>query len=505
MQNKLISFVFFPILGLSFASCSQSPQVVPHDHVKKSNTFESEKDHSLKSDEKKDINNETADKDFQGHENTDPKLEQHEDGLNDPLKGTSSSSPTRNLKKNSNLLEEKYCTEDADLRSLHEKAPGQVSFDYLAENSLKGNLNFKNSMIAGLSGLFYDESSHDLYVLSDDYGDPSRYDYYVFAGQNVSRYYTFNLSIEENQKTHDVNFNLSPKDVFFFQDKKGYHYKNGSIDPEAIALLPNKNILIASEQDPFYYISYYIFGMNLGTLTPKILEFTPNGQLVSDFTLPSRYIPKDWETTGITPNKGFEGLTVVNPDDDRYFAVMTEVPLQQDTKNGADYNRFALYKRENGDIVLQDEYSYKMSELPKDITEGASKVSTGISEILSIGDNNYLALERSYVRYKKELNKAPQSVNRVYQFYVDPKSTTNTCRLETLPKDLTPLKKRLVLDLNKVPYKGKVLDFQYNFEGMTVGPKVDGHKTLLIVSDNNFEKETPSQFLLFKMNQEDQN
>ena len=420
------------------------------------------------------------------------------------LRGTSVHSPSVDFNKNSkNLVEEKYCTEDPELRRLHENAPSPLHFDYLAQKSLKGNLDFRNSTIGGLSGLSYDESSRDLYVVTDDYGDPSRFQVpYIYAGQNVSRYYTFHLAIEDNPKTNGKDLNLSPKDLFFFQDKKGSYYSNGSIDPEAIALLPNKNILIASEQDPFYYISYYNFGLDLGTLTPKILEFTPNGHLVKDYTLPNRYIPKDWDSYGITPNKGFEGLTVVNPDDERYFAVMTEVPLLQDTKNGADYNRFALYKSDNGEIVLQDEYSYKMSELPKAITEGAIKVSTGVSEILSLGDNNYIALERSYVRYKKELKKAPQSINRVYQFYVEPKTTTNTCKLDVLPKELTPLKKRLVLDLNHVPYKGKSLDFQYNFEGMTVGSELDGHKTLLIVSDNNFDKKIPSQFLLFKITHE---
>ncbi|MDB9496553.1 esterase-like activity of phytase family protein, partial [Spirulina subsalsa CS-330] len=59
---------------------------------------------------------------------------------------------------------------------------------------------------------------------------------------------------------------------------------------------------------------------------------------------------------------------------------------------------------------------------------------------------------------------------------------------------VTPLKKRLLLDLSTLPIP---LD---NLEGMTLGPRLaDGSSLLVLVSDNNFSAEQVTQFLFFRL------
>ena len=59
---------------------------------------------------------------------------------------------------------------------------------------------------------------------------------------------------------------------------------------------------------------------------------------------------------------------------------------------------------------------------------------------------------------------------------------------------IAPIRKRLLLDLAS-------LDIQLdNLEGMTLGPQLpDGDRSLLLVSDDNFDPNQVTQFLLFRL------
>ena len=59
----------------------------------------------------------------------------------------------------------------------------------------------------------------------------------------------------------------------------------------------------------------------------------------------------------------------------------------------------------------------------------------------------------------------------------------------------TPVAKRLLLDLDKAN-----IGYVDNIEGISWGPKLsDGNDTLILVSDNNFNKSQITQFLAFEV------
>ena len=59
----------------------------------------------------------------------------------------------------------------------------------------------------------------------------------------------------------------------------------------------------------------------------------------------------------------------------------------------------------------------------------------------------------------------------------------------------TPATKRLVLNLNELG-----LPKVDNIEGLSFGPKLpNGHDSLVLVSDNNFNKDQITQFLVFEV------
>jgi hypothetical protein len=112
----------------------------------------------------------------------------------------------------------------------------------------------------------------------------------------------------------------------------------------------------------------------------------------------------------------------------------------------------------------------------------------GLVEILALPKEGYfLSLERT------------QGIAGfgVKLFQVVNANATDTSRIESLAgniENLQPLAKKLLQDLGEL---GIELD---NQEGMTLGPRLrDGSQSLLLVSDDNFQKSQVNQFLLFRL------
>jgi hypothetical protein len=67
--------------------------------------------------------------------------------------------------------------------------------------------------------------------------------------------------------------------------------------------------------------------------------------------------------------------------------------------------------------------------------------------------------------------------------------------------DYRPMTKQLVLDLSKLPELGSpALSKLDNIEGLSFGPDLaNGHHSLVLVSDNNFNLHQVTQFLAFEV------
>ena len=114
----------------------------------------------------------------------------------------------------------------------------------------------------------------------------------------------------------------------------------------------------------------------------------------------------------------------------------------------------------------------------------------GISDLLSLPQEGYLlSLERTFGLRGYGV--------KIYQLVMaNASDISNQKSLAGEINNITPIRKKLVLDLQKLGIK---LD---NLEGLTFGPRLaDGSQSLIMVSDNNFAKDgkQKNQFLLFKL------
>ena len=121
------------------------------------------------------------------------------------------------------------------------------------------------------------------------------------------------------------------------------------------------------------------------------------------------------------------------------------------------------------------------------IPENAYKVN-GIPDILYIGNNKMLVIERSF--------STGNMACTIKVFETDLTHASNIINNKGMKtdKNFTPATKKLLFNFDDL---GTYID---NVEGVTFGPILpNGHKTLLFVVDNNFSVLEKTQFFLFEV------
>ena len=347
-----------------------------------------------------------------------------------------------------------------------------LSLDFLGEYKLP-KTDFLATPVGGLSAIAYDRRGDRFIAVSDD---PSQ-----FA---PARFYTFKIAFTTTEKIDKIQ-KIDIESVTFLTDKEGQTYPKGSISPKGIALTPEQTAFISGSS---------VAG---DQITPFIQEFKlESGQMLQSLSIPERYLPDPVEqkerTKGIEQTSGFESLTfnptgtIPSSGEPINLFTATESALVQDrdlpsSEKGAK-SRVLHYLVGYGSPVLIAEYFYLL-----DPTVGNAN---GLVELISVDrGGHFLSLERS--REGSGFNE------KIFQITTG--GATDTSRIDSLKgeiRNINPVKKKLLLDLKE---QGIPLD---NLQGMTLGPRLsDGTQSLLLVSDNNFDAQQPTQFLLFRLSQ----
>ena len=327
---------------------------------------------------------------------------------------------------------------------------------------------FKDTLIGGLSAIAYNRQQDLFYVLSDDRGKRS-----------PARFYSFKLGVKKTDDGQIKIASFEPKEVTLLLDEQGQEYGKGKIDPEGLAISPRNTIFISSEGNPSKGIE------------PFIGEFTlETGHKLSDLRLPQRYLGDDQsQPQGIQENLAFESLTINRtglPEDPfRLFTATESALLQDESFEGEEQARvrFLHYViNPVGNPVLLAEHLYLLEPAP------VEAIANGLTELLALKKEGYfLSLERTYG--------FTGAGAKIFQVVIgNATDTTNIASLKGNIAQVQPLKKQLLFDLQDL---GIYLD---NFEGMTMGPRLpDGSRSLLLISDDNFNDEQISQLFLFRL------
>jgi len=348
---------------------------------------------------------------------------------------------------------------------------GHLSF--IGEQRISNDALFKGTPVGGLSGMDYNPLTNQWIMISDDRSNlaPARF----YSGQLNYDSRKFN-----SVKLTDVTLLKQPDGTTYPNLTEYSTHQTGVVpDLESVRFDPRSgNIWYTSEGDRSL------------RLVPFIRQAQPNGDYLSSLQIPNQFNIGLNPDTGFRNNLALEGSSF-SPNGEFYFASM-EAPLYQDgnipTVDAGGYSRITKYDRQ-GHILA--EYAYPVSPIPAQPGKGKS-ADNGVSEMLAVNNHELLILERSGVQAD---DGSYSNYIRIYK--VDTRQATDVSKLDSLQSgNFKPVSKQLVLNLNTLHLPK--LD---NVEGMSWGPKLEnGHDSLVLVSDNNFNPTEVTQFLAFDVN-----
>ncbi|MDF0556792.1 esterase-like activity of phytase family protein [Kamptonema sp. UHCC 0994] len=351
-----------------------------------------------------------------------------------------------------------------------------LSIDFLSEYQLP-KIDFDSVPVGGLSGIAYDgkgtatpnDPAFRFYAISDD---PSEY--------GDARFYTLKLNLAAADSVKNNINKVTVEGVTYLVGEDGKTFSKDSINPEGIAISPRKSVFVASE------------GVTHIGIPPFVREFDlKTGKMRGSLPIPERYIPDttdEKQARGVVDNLGFESLTI-DPESLSFdgldpFRIFTaiEAPLVQDSDPEQAKNLRLLH------YVIVDKTAQLVSENFYQLDPAPLTILNGLTELVAVGKGgHFLSLERSFGLSGYGA--------KIFQLALG--GATDTSRIYSLKGNVTtaePIKKKLLLDLKDL---GIPL---YNLEGMTLGPRLsDGSQSLVLVSDDNFDEEQKTQFILFRL------
>lgn len=333
------------------------------------------------------------------------------------------------------------------------------------------DFSFKGTTVGGLSGIDYDAGSNVFYTVCDDRSD-----------RQPARFYRFSVSFSE-KKIDTVLFQeaislLQPDGTTYPSIKQN---PANTPDPEAIRFNPKtKELVWTSEGERILNAKDTILQ------DPAIHFITTAGKYLRSISLPAglqmQQTPNGPRRNGVLEGASFSSdykTLYVSLEEPRY-----EDGPQADLIPNEAWVRIYAFNSSNGKNTAQ--YAYKLDPVAHAPNPPGSFMVNGIPDILYLGNQKMLVMERSF-----STGRIPCTIKI---FEVDLREAADIQNVPSLKNQPPPkpLQKKLVLNLDQL---GIYTD---NIEGMCLGPKLaNGKRTLWMIADNNFAKEEKTQLLLF--------
>jgi len=247
-------------------------------------------------------------------------------------------------------------------------------------------------------------------------------------------------------------------------------------DLEAIAALPNGDFVLSEEG--------HIVADTKEVWQPALLQMNHDGIVTGVINFPKQFQISGDNKTGLRDNQGFEGLAVTPGG--RLIAGL-EQPLIEDGMTTFDRpgaGRLIEFVPSGSTFKPGHQWRYMISPTPRveGFEETCSDGENGLVELLGLSETRLISMERACLMSK------------------DRQFVANAIQLFSVELVGGEARKQLLMDFKDLePRLRSVLPRLENFEAMTFGPIVNGMKTLLIGSDDNFRATQKTSFLLFGM------
>jgi hypothetical protein len=350
-----------------------------------------------------------------------------------------------------------------------------TGFEYIGQQIIPNGLKFGNTTVGGLSSIDYDSAEKRYFVLSDD--------------RSKSRFYTLKLDLDKFDRSGEAGMaGVRIEAVTTLRSQDGGIYSKNKADPEGLRLSPDRKTLYWSDEGKRSYF---------GFRDPAVTEATLGGNFVRELSIPNHFKPKGSASgessgdSGIYDNLSLESLAVTPSGKTLWTAA--ENGLTQDSRN-ADLKHGSLTRLLSFNIAsgkAGSEYIYEIEPVALPPLLPGLFATNGLSDMLAIGEKQFIMLERSFAIGAATPGTRPSGVT-IRLFYADASRATDVSSMPSIAgKDIRKVEKTLLLDLSSLLNDDATPLVADNIEGLTFGPCYKGKPTLILVSDNNF---SPMQF-----------
>jgi hypothetical protein len=341
-----------------------------------------------------------------------------------------------------------------------------IELRFIGEQTIPHRAELAGSTFGGISGIDYDETRNLFYLLSDD------------RSQNgASRFYTARLPLSANA--------LGKPEILSsvaIKRADGQPHGDAKTDPQNV--LDPEAIRYRKASDTLLWTSEGDKRLNL---SPFVREMKLDGTFIRELPTLPMFAMKS-ENKGPRDNATFEGMTISS--DGKTFWVAMEAPLFEDgaapsIASGGAPLRITQHDIATGKAVRQ--VAYQADAIPHRPIPPTGYADNGVPEILMFDRDRMLVLERSFT----------QGIGNSIRIYViDTRDAAEVLNTFPLPQNTTlAVKKTLVLNFDALNLMK--LD---NSEAMSFGPRLpNGNRTLIVVSDDNFNQRQINQFLAFEI------
>ncbi|MEV6277867.1 esterase-like activity of phytase family protein [Nocardia sp. NPDC051832] len=320
----------------------------------------------------------------------------------------------------------------------------------LGERVVPFGFDFHGTTVGGLSGIDALPQAGTYVLISDDR-----------SALQPARFYTARIAVD-GTGIGPIEFTGTRP----LLGANGAPYALNTVDPEEIRVDPwTGNYFWTQEGER----------AASGLLDPSVRVARPDGAFEAELPIPDNERMRP--DSGPQRNGALEAATFAGGG--ALFVSALEAPLLQDgpmpTAGAGALNRITVQAR-TGQLLAQ--YAYPIDPV---FTEGTG--SNGITSILAadpLDPAKYLVVERSFVE---------GAGNRIRLYEADLSAATNV--LNAPLTNARPVAKRLLADLDDLG-----LSTVDNIEGSVWGPRLPtGERTLLLVSDDNFNDKQVTQFI----------
>ena len=253
----------------------------------------------------------------------------------------------------------------------------------------------------------------------------------------------------------------------------------GRLDPEGVRVGANGNLFISDEYGP------------------RLIEFSPEGQFVREFEMPSHLLAKPpgvskptenpKNISGRQTNRGMEGLAV-SDDGERLFGLMQSSLLQDSLrhpslKKPVGVNcRLSVFKT-TGEFC--QEYVYPLEH-----------ASSGLNEILAYDESRFITIERD-----GRAGEAAQFKKLMLVSVAEASDIRGVEKLSTerIVGEITGVSKQVFIDMLDPRWNLAGDQMPEKIEGLAFGPVfANGDRLLLVASDNDFVEAYATKIYLFR-------